>query len=132
MNADCYSTPSCNHLRHGRVRPDRQALGSARCSASRGGCVIGPFGLAFIEDVESSCTFAEFGVVLISSRFGLELDPKRLWEMRRDVSSAAAAARAVRRAAHWNVRRGRAAGRAALVCRARARALVDRDSRSRA
>ncbi len=49
------------------------------------GCAIGPFGLGFIEDVESIMHFAEFGVVLMLFAIGLELDPKRLWAMRRDV-----------------------------------------------
>jgi glutathione-regulated potassium-efflux system ancillary protein KefC len=49
------------------------------------GCVIGPFGLHFVRDVQSIMHFAEFGVVLMLFVIGLELDPKRLWTMRRDV-----------------------------------------------
>lgn len=49
------------------------------------GCVIGPFGLHFTGDVHSIMQFAEFGVVLMLFVIGLELDPKRLWTMRRDV-----------------------------------------------
>src|ERR1700741_3263379 len=49
------------------------------------GCVIGPFGLQFVSDVQSIMQFAEFGVVLMLFVIGLELDPKRLWSMRRDV-----------------------------------------------
>jgi glutathione-regulated potassium-efflux system ancillary protein KefC len=49
------------------------------------GCVIGPFGLRLVHDVDSIMHFAEFGVVLMLFVIGLELDPKRLWSMRRDV-----------------------------------------------
>jgi glutathione-regulated potassium-efflux system ancillary protein KefC len=49
------------------------------------GCAIGPFGLAFVRDVQSIMHFSEFGVVLMLFVIGLELDPKRLWSMRRDV-----------------------------------------------
>jgi glutathione-regulated potassium-efflux system ancillary protein KefC len=49
------------------------------------GCAIGPFGLAFVRDVQSILHFAEFGVVLMLFVIGLELDPKRLWGMRRAV-----------------------------------------------
>jgi glutathione-regulated potassium-efflux system ancillary protein KefC len=49
------------------------------------GCAIGPFGLRLVRDVESIMHFAEFGVVLMLFVIGLELDPKRLWGMRRDV-----------------------------------------------
>jgi glutathione-regulated potassium-efflux system ancillary protein KefC len=49
------------------------------------GCVIGPFGLHFVRDVQSILHFAEFGVVLMLFVIGLELDPRRLWTMRRDV-----------------------------------------------
>ncbi len=46
------------------------------------GCAIGPWGLGFVSDVESILHFAEFGVVLMLFLIGLELDPKRLWQMR--------------------------------------------------
>jgi glutathione-regulated potassium-efflux system ancillary protein KefC len=49
------------------------------------GCVIGPFGLGLVDDVESILHFAEFGVVLMLFIIGLELDPARLWAMRRSV-----------------------------------------------
>src|SRR5512147_439954 len=49
------------------------------------GCVIGPFGLGLVQDVESILHFAEFGVVLMLFIIGLELDPSRLWAMRRSV-----------------------------------------------
>jgi glutathione-regulated potassium-efflux system ancillary protein KefC len=46
------------------------------------GCAIGPWGLVFISDVESILHFSEFGVVLMLFLIGLELDPKRLLQMR--------------------------------------------------
>lgn len=49
------------------------------------GAVIGPWGLRFIEDVESTLHFSEFGVVLMLFLIGLELEPKRLMTMRRSV-----------------------------------------------
>jgi glutathione-regulated potassium-efflux system ancillary protein KefC len=49
------------------------------------GCVIGPWGLGLVRDVASIMHFAEFGVVLMLFVIGLELDPKRLWSMRRPV-----------------------------------------------
>lgn len=49
------------------------------------GCVIGPWGLRFVRDVDSILHFAEFGVVLMLFLIGLELDLKRLWDMRRSV-----------------------------------------------
>ncbi len=49
------------------------------------GCVIGPFGLGLVRDVQSILHFAEFGVVLMLFLIGLELDARRLWEMRRPV-----------------------------------------------
>jgi len=46
------------------------------------GCVIGPFGLGLVRDIESILHFAEFGVVLMLFVIGLELAPDRLWAMR--------------------------------------------------
>lgn len=49
------------------------------------GCVIGPFGLGVVSDPEATLHFAEIGVVLMLFLIGLELDPKKLWTMRRSV-----------------------------------------------
>src|SRR5712691_9021864 len=49
------------------------------------GCAIGPFGLRLVRDVKSILHFAEFGVVLMLFLIGLELDPRRLFAMRRAV-----------------------------------------------
>jgi glutathione-regulated potassium-efflux system ancillary protein KefC len=49
------------------------------------GAIIGPWGLGLVADVESIMHFSEFGVVLMLFVIGLELEPKRLMEMRRSV-----------------------------------------------
>jgi len=49
------------------------------------GIVIGPFGLGFIEDAEHILHFAELGVVFLLFVIGLELQPSRLWVLRRMV-----------------------------------------------
>ena len=46
------------------------------------GCVIGPWGFGFVTNVESILHFSEFGVVLMLFLIGLELDLKRLVDMR--------------------------------------------------
>ena len=49
------------------------------------GCIIGPFGLGVVEDAEATLHFAEIGVVLMLFVIGLELDPAKLWKLRRAV-----------------------------------------------
>jgi monovalent cation:proton antiporter-2 (CPA2) family protein len=49
------------------------------------GLVIGPWGLRLITDVSSILHASEFGVVLLLFIIGLELQPTRLWVMRRTV-----------------------------------------------
>jgi glutathione-regulated potassium-efflux system ancillary protein KefC len=49
------------------------------------GMAIGPWGLALVTDVQSILHFAEFGVVLMLFLVGLELEPDRLWSMRRPI-----------------------------------------------
>ncbi len=49
------------------------------------GIVIGPWGLGLVSDVQSILHFAEFGVVLMLFLVGLELEPRRLWELRRPI-----------------------------------------------
>ncbi len=49
------------------------------------GAIIGPWGLGLVKDVESIMHFSEFGVVLMLFVIGLELEPKRLMEMRKSV-----------------------------------------------
>jgi len=50
-----------------------------------GGIAIGPWGLGLIKQVEDILHFSEFGVVLLLFLIGLELDPKRLWSLRRSI-----------------------------------------------
>lgn len=49
------------------------------------GIAIGPFGLKLVADPESILHIAEFGVVLMLFLIGLELEPSRLWSMRRPI-----------------------------------------------
>ena len=49
------------------------------------GMVIGPWGWRLVSDVPSVMSFAEFGIVLLLFIIGLELQPTRLWVMRRVV-----------------------------------------------
>ena len=47
------------------------------------GIIIGPFGLGFVKDAEHILHFAELGVVFLLFVIGLELQPSRLWVLRR-------------------------------------------------
>ena len=49
------------------------------------GMVIGPWGLGLVSDVHDILHFAEFGVVLMLFLVGLELEPKRLWNLRQPI-----------------------------------------------
>lgn len=49
------------------------------------GAAIGPWGIGFVDNVQDTRHFAEFGVVLLLFIIGLELKPKRLWNMRRSI-----------------------------------------------
>jgi len=49
------------------------------------GIAIGPFVLGLVEDTEDILHFAEFGVVLMLFLVGLELEPRRLWALRRPI-----------------------------------------------
>ncbi len=49
------------------------------------GVLIGPSGMALVDDVDQILHFAEFGVVLLLFIIGLELRPRRLWVMRRSI-----------------------------------------------
>ena len=49
------------------------------------GIVIGPWGLGLIANVQDILHFAEFGVVLMLFLVGLELEPRRLWSLRRPI-----------------------------------------------
>ena len=49
------------------------------------GILVGPSGLAVTRDVETFRSVTELGVVLLLFIIGLEMEPKRLWGMRRAV-----------------------------------------------
>ncbi|CAN5264001.1 glutathione-regulated potassium-efflux system protein KefC [soil metagenome] len=49
------------------------------------GIAIGPWGLGLVTNVQDILHFAEFGVVLMLFLIGLELEPKRLWNLRRPI-----------------------------------------------
>ena len=49
------------------------------------GFAIGPWGLRVVTDPSQIVDLAEFGVVLMLFLIGLELEPKRLWAMRRPI-----------------------------------------------
>ncbi|PCI64115.1 MAG: glutathione-regulated potassium-efflux system protein KefC [Kordiimonadales bacterium] len=49
------------------------------------GMAIGPAGFGFIGDVEATLHFSEFGVVLLMFLIGLELNPKKLWDLRKPI-----------------------------------------------
>nr|VFJ99998.1 MAG: glutathione-regulated potassium-efflux system ancillary protein KefC [Candidatus Kentron sp. H]VFK00289.1 MAG: glutathione-regulated potassium-efflux system ancillary protein KefC [Candidatus Kentron sp. H]VFK04495.1 MAG: glutathione-regulated potassium-efflux system ancillary protein KefC [Candidatus Kentron sp. H] len=52
------------------------------------GILIGPSGLGAVDEPELILHFAEFGVVLLLFIIGLELNPRMLWSMRRDILGA--------------------------------------------
>jgi glutathione-regulated potassium-efflux system protein KefB len=49
------------------------------------GVAIGPWGLRLVSEPEAILGFAEFGVVLLLFLVGLELNPRRLWQLRRPI-----------------------------------------------
>lgn len=49
------------------------------------GALVGPWGLGLVGEVEGISHAGEFGVVLLFFVIGLELHPKRLWLMRREI-----------------------------------------------
>jgi glutathione-regulated potassium-efflux system ancillary protein KefC len=49
------------------------------------GIAIGPWGLKLVTDAQDMLHFAEFGVVLMLFLVGLELEPRRLWALRRPI-----------------------------------------------
>ena len=55
------------------------------------GAAIGPWGLRLIADPATVLQFAEIGVVLLLFLVGLELEPRRLWALRRPIFGMGAA-----------------------------------------
>ncbi|EEZ9421735.1 glutathione-regulated potassium-efflux system protein KefB [Escherichia coli] len=55
------------------------------------GIAIGPWGLGFISDVDEILHFSELGVVFLMFIIGLELNPAKLWHLRRSIFGVGAA-----------------------------------------
>jgi potassium efflux system protein len=55
------------------------------------GIAIGPWGLGFISDVDEILHFSELGVVFLMFIIGLELNPAKLWQLRRPIFGIGAA-----------------------------------------
>ncbi len=49
------------------------------------GVLVGPHGLKWIQDADSVTHFSELGVVLLLFIIGLEIQPQKLWSMRREL-----------------------------------------------
>lgn len=49
------------------------------------GALIGPQGLRLVTAPESAAAMGEIGIVLLLFLVGLELNPRRLWQLRRDI-----------------------------------------------
>lgn len=49
------------------------------------GILIGPWGLKFVTNPQDMLHFSEFGVVLMLFLVGLELEPQRLWSLRKPI-----------------------------------------------
>ncbi len=49
------------------------------------GIVIGPDGFGLTGDAQTILSFSEIGIVLLLFLVGLELSPRRLWQLRRDI-----------------------------------------------
>lgn len=65
----------------------RLGLGSVLGYLAAGIC-IGPWGLGLINNVGDILRFSEIGVVLLLFLIGLELEPRKLWAMRRPIIGA--------------------------------------------
>jgi glutathione-regulated potassium-efflux system ancillary protein KefC len=49
------------------------------------GIAIGPWGLKLVSEPETILRFAEFGVVMLLFLVGLELNPQRVWQLRKQI-----------------------------------------------
>ena len=66
--------------------PIARALGLGAIIGYLGaGIAMGPWGFGLVRNVDDILHFAEFGVVLMLFVIGLELQPSRLWELRRPI-----------------------------------------------
>src|SRR6266545_8377349 len=62
----------------------RMGLGSIRGYLAAG-VVIGPFGIGIFSESEAILHVAELGVVMFLFIIGLEMQPSRLWGLRREI-----------------------------------------------
>ncbi len=68
------------------------AAGDWRCvGIFAGGDCNWPVGLGFISDVDEILHFSELGVVFLMFIIGLELNPSKLWQLRRSIFGVGAA-----------------------------------------
>ena len=74
LSAACLVVPLASRFRLGSV------LGYLLA-----GILIGPFGFKLITNSNEIMHFAEFGVVIMLFVIGLELEPSRLWKMRKSI-----------------------------------------------
>jgi len=66
--------------------PISRALGLGSIIGYLGaGIAIGPWGLRLVTEAQDMLHFAEFGVVLMLFLVGLELEPRRLWALRKPI-----------------------------------------------
>lgn len=66
--------------------PIARALGLGSIIGYLGaGIALGPWGLGLVSNIEDILHFGEFGVVLMLFVIGMELQPSRLWSMRRPI-----------------------------------------------
>ena len=49
------------------------------------GVIVGPFGMRLFSDPQAILHVAELGVVMFLFIIGLEMQPSRLWSLRRDI-----------------------------------------------
>jgi glutathione-regulated potassium-efflux system protein KefB len=49
------------------------------------GVAVGPFALGLVGDAEEKLVFAELGITMLLFIVGLELNPSRLWRLKRDI-----------------------------------------------
>ncbi|MBK5264540.1 MAG: cation:proton antiporter [Alphaproteobacteria bacterium] len=49
------------------------------------GALVGPQGLALVGGAQSKLAIAEIGIILLLFLVGLELNPQRLWQLKRDI-----------------------------------------------
>ena len=95
------------------------------------GLAIGPFGLRLFTDPQAILHVAELGVVMFLFVIGLEMQPSRLWSLRREIFGLGVAqVAAVRRAAHRRRHPRRTFADGGVPRRHGLRAVLDRHRRA--